>query len=170
SSSDRRSASAAPVVSSESSFISRNWRPRARSISSESFWAFPRRRSSSIRLTRSPYFALTASPDPSSEALSSTRTSNATDGGWAKTDSMHSSRSSRPLVFTMKNEISGAPVKGATIMPPMRITVVDPPAYTPPYDHALCAALARQGHHLELVTSPFRPGPVAPPGGYPRGG
>jgi glycosyltransferase involved in cell wall biosynthesis len=53
-------------------------------------------------------------------------------------------------------------------MPPMRITVIDPPAYTPPYDHALCAALARRGLEVELVTSPFRHGPVPAPDGYRR--
>ena len=30
----------------------------------------------------------------------------------------------------------------------MRIDVVDPSAFTPPYDHALCAALARGGRHV----------------------
>src|SRR5688500_13788092 len=53
-------------------------------------------------------------------------------------------------------------------MAPMRITVVDPPAYTPPYDHALCAALARRGLDVELATSPFRHGPVPQPDGYRR--
>ena len=37
----------------------------------------------------------------------------------------------------------------------MRVHVVDPSAYTPPYDHALCAALARAGADVELVTSRF---------------
>jgi glycosyltransferase involved in cell wall biosynthesis len=53
-------------------------------------------------------------------------------------------------------------------MRPMRITVIDPPAYTPPYDHALCAALGRRGLEVELVTSPFRHGPVPQPDGYRR--
>jgi len=35
----------------------------------------------------------------------------------------------------------------------MRVQLVDPPAYTPPYDHALAAALARAGAAVELVTS-----------------
>jgi glycosyltransferase involved in cell wall biosynthesis len=43
----------------------------------------------------------------------------------------------------------------------MRVCVVDPAAYTPPYDDALCAALARAGTHVELVTSRFGYG--APP-------
>jgi glycosyltransferase involved in cell wall biosynthesis len=50
----------------------------------------------------------------------------------------------------------------------MRVTVVDPPAYTPAYDHSLCAALARQGPEVELVTSRFRHGPVQAPEGYSR--
>jgi glycosyltransferase involved in cell wall biosynthesis len=50
----------------------------------------------------------------------------------------------------------------------MRVQVVDPPAYTPPYDHALCAALARAGAEVELVTSPFLHGTVPEPDGYRR--
>src|SRR5918996_878288 len=42
----------------------------------------------------------------------------------------------------------------------MRIQVVDPPAYTPPYDRSLCAALARAGAEVELLTSPFAHGSV----------
>jgi glycosyltransferase involved in cell wall biosynthesis len=48
----------------------------------------------------------------------------------------------------------------------MRVQVVDPPAFTPPYDRALCAALAAAGADVELVTSRFEYGPVAPPDGY----
>jgi len=48
----------------------------------------------------------------------------------------------------------------------MRVQVVDPPAFTPPYDRALCAALAAAGAQVELVTSRFEYGPVAPPDGY----
>jgi glycosyltransferase involved in cell wall biosynthesis len=48
----------------------------------------------------------------------------------------------------------------------MRVQVVDPPAFTPPYDRALCAALAAAGADVELVTSRFEYGPVAPPEGY----
>jgi glycosyltransferase involved in cell wall biosynthesis len=48
----------------------------------------------------------------------------------------------------------------------MRVQVVDPSAYTPPYDHALCAALARQGADVELVTSRFAYGEVPAPEGY----
>jgi glycosyltransferase involved in cell wall biosynthesis len=50
----------------------------------------------------------------------------------------------------------------------VRIDVVDPSAFTPPYDHALCAALARQGLDVRLQTSRFGYGPVAPPAGYER--
>ena len=39
--------------------------------------------------------------------------------------------------------------------PPPRIDVVDPSAFTPPYDHALCAALARAGADVRLQTSRF---------------
>jgi glycosyltransferase involved in cell wall biosynthesis len=42
----------------------------------------------------------------------------------------------------------------------MRVQIVDPAAYTPPYDHALCAALARAGADVELVTCRFPYGPV----------
>ena len=35
----------------------------------------------------------------------------------------------------------------------MRVDVVDPSAFTPPYDHALCAALGRVGVSVDLVTS-----------------
>ena len=48
----------------------------------------------------------------------------------------------------------------------MRVHVVDPPAYTPPYDRALSAALARQGAEVTLVTAPFAFGPVTEPDGY----
>jgi glycosyltransferase involved in cell wall biosynthesis len=37
----------------------------------------------------------------------------------------------------------------------VRVHVVDPPAYTPPYDRALCAALAAAGAEVELWTSRF---------------
>jgi glycosyltransferase involved in cell wall biosynthesis len=50
----------------------------------------------------------------------------------------------------------------------VRVHVVDPSAYTPPYDHALCRALARAGPEVELVTSHFAYGPVATPEGYVR--
>ena len=50
---------------------------------------------------------------------------------------------------------------------PLRISVVDPAAYTPPYDRALCSALAREGLEVELLTRPFRHGETpAADGGY----
>lgn len=48
----------------------------------------------------------------------------------------------------------------------MRVQVVDPSAFTPPYDHALSAALARAGADVELVTSRFLYGPVPQAEGY----
>src|SRR5439155_827130 len=50
----------------------------------------------------------------------------------------------------------------------MRVVLADPPAFTPAYDHALAAALARAGLDVELVTSRFRFGAVPPPEGYRR--
>jgi glycosyltransferase involved in cell wall biosynthesis len=49
---------------------------------------------------------------------------------------------------------------------PPRIQLVDPSAFTPPYDHALCAALARRGAEVELVTSRFAYGSVPRGEGY----
>ena len=48
----------------------------------------------------------------------------------------------------------------------MRVVIADPPAYTPPYDRSLASALARAGADVELVTSRFRFGAVAPADGY----
>jgi glycosyltransferase involved in cell wall biosynthesis len=50
----------------------------------------------------------------------------------------------------------------------MRVQIVDPPAYTPPYDRSLCAALARAegAPEVELVTSAFAYDEVAPADGY----
>jgi glycosyltransferase involved in cell wall biosynthesis len=48
----------------------------------------------------------------------------------------------------------------------VRIQLVDPSAFTPPYDHALAAALARAGEDVELVTSRFLYGPVPRGEGY----
>jgi len=50
----------------------------------------------------------------------------------------------------------------------VRVHIVDPSAYTPPYDHALCRALAAAGAEVELFTSRFAYGPVAPTEGYRR--
>ena len=49
---------------------------------------------------------------------------------------------------------------------PIRVQLVDPSAFTPPYDRALAAALARGGAEVELVTSRFLYGPVPEPDGY----
>ena len=48
----------------------------------------------------------------------------------------------------------------------MRVSIVDPSAFTPPYDRSLAAALARAGVEVELVTSRFLYGPVPEPEGY----
>jgi len=50
----------------------------------------------------------------------------------------------------------------------VRIVLSDPPAFTPPYDHELAAALARAGAEVELVTSRFRFGAPPEPVGYER--
>lgn len=48
----------------------------------------------------------------------------------------------------------------------MRVALLDLPAYTPPYDHSLAAALARRGHDVTLLTSPFAFGDAPEPDGY----
>lgn len=48
----------------------------------------------------------------------------------------------------------------------IRVQLVDPPAFTPPYDRALAAALARGGAEVELLTSRFLYGPVPKAEGY----
>jgi glycosyltransferase involved in cell wall biosynthesis len=48
----------------------------------------------------------------------------------------------------------------------MKIQLVDPSAFTPPYDRALAAALARAGAEVELLTTRFLYGPVPPAEGY----
>ncbi len=50
----------------------------------------------------------------------------------------------------------------------MRVDIVDPPAYSPPYDHALAAALARLGVSVRLVTSEFAYGDPPAADGYSR--
>jgi glycosyltransferase involved in cell wall biosynthesis len=50
----------------------------------------------------------------------------------------------------------------------VRVHVVDPSAYTPPYDHALCSSLAAAGAQVELYTSRFAYAPVPAPDGYQR--
>jgi glycosyltransferase involved in cell wall biosynthesis len=48
----------------------------------------------------------------------------------------------------------------------MKVQIVDPSAFTPPYDRALAAALARAGAAVELATTEFLYGPVPAAGGY----
>jgi glycosyltransferase involved in cell wall biosynthesis len=48
----------------------------------------------------------------------------------------------------------------------MRVQLLDPSAFTPPYDRALAAALARAGAEVELLTSHFLYGPVPEAEGY----
>ena len=48
----------------------------------------------------------------------------------------------------------------------MRVLLADPPAYTPPYDHALAAALAAAGADVELLTSGSGSVTRRPPTGY----
>jgi glycosyltransferase involved in cell wall biosynthesis len=50
----------------------------------------------------------------------------------------------------------------------MRVVLADPPAFTPPYDHELAAALTRAGADVTLVTSRFRFGDAPAPNGYRR--
>src|SRR5919106_6065362 len=48
----------------------------------------------------------------------------------------------------------------------MHVKIVDPSAFSAPYDRCLCAALARKGADVELVTSRFLYGPVPPQDGF----
>jgi len=48
----------------------------------------------------------------------------------------------------------------------MRVQLVDPPAYTPPYDFSLAGALARAGADVELITSRYLYGPTPPVNGF----
>jgi glycosyltransferase involved in cell wall biosynthesis len=48
----------------------------------------------------------------------------------------------------------------------MQAHIVDPSAFTPPYDHALASALAKAGAQVELITSRFGYGTVPEPDGY----
>jgi glycosyltransferase involved in cell wall biosynthesis len=50
--------------------------------------------------------------------------------------------------------------------PPLSVELVDPSAFTPPYDHALAGALVRAGAHVQLVTSRFAYGDVPRAEGY----
>jgi len=48
----------------------------------------------------------------------------------------------------------------------MKVQLVDPSAFTPPYDRALAAALTRAGAEVELLTTRFLHGAVPPAEGY----
>ncbi|MEV4421978.1 glycosyltransferase family 4 protein [Patulibacter sp. NPDC049589] len=48
----------------------------------------------------------------------------------------------------------------------MHVRLIDPSAYTPPYDHALANALVRAGDRVTLVTSEFPYGRIPEPEGY----
>ena len=48
----------------------------------------------------------------------------------------------------------------------MRVQLIDPSAFTPPYDRALARALASAGADVELITSRFLYGPVPESDGY----
>lgn len=48
----------------------------------------------------------------------------------------------------------------------MNVKLIDPSAFTPPYDRSLAAALAAEGAEVELITSEFTYGPVPEARGY----
>jgi glycosyltransferase involved in cell wall biosynthesis len=54
------------------------------------------------------------------------------------------------------------------IIAAVRVALIDPASTTPPYDHHLASALARRGHTVDLLTSPFPFGQVPAPDGYRR--
>jgi glycosyltransferase involved in cell wall biosynthesis len=58
--------------------------------------------------------------------------------------------------------------RAGNIIAAVHVALVDPLATTPPYDHELAGALARRGHTVDLLTSPFPFGPVPAPVGYRR--
>ena len=53
-----------------------------------------------------------------------------------------------------------------TIIPFVHVKLIDPSAFTPPYDRSLAAALAGEGAEVELITSEFTYGTVPEPAGY----
>jgi glycosyltransferase involved in cell wall biosynthesis len=50
----------------------------------------------------------------------------------------------------------------------VRIALLDPPSYSPAYDHHLASALSRRGHDVELLTAPFAFSDPPAPDGYRR--
>jgi glycosyltransferase involved in cell wall biosynthesis len=69
------------------------------------------------------------------------------------------------LVLTTQKEIS---TSTRVLSGSVKLHVVDPSAYTPPYDHALCTALARAGVDVELFTTRFPYGDPPAPDRYAR--
>lgn len=63
------------------------------------------------------------------------------------------------------SEIATSPAASDHVTPrnAIRVHVIDMPAWTPPYDHALCRGLVRAGAAVELITTYF------PFGAVPRG-
>ncbi len=80
--------------------------------------------------------------------------------------SPRSSSSRWEVLTTQKLSSISSPTRLLSL--PVRVHVVDPSAYTSPYDHALCRALAAAGAEVELFTSRFAYGAVPPPEGYER--
>ena len=50
----------------------------------------------------------------------------------------------------------------------MRIALLDPPSFTPPYDASLASALARRGHEVHLLAAPHVLADARRPNGYRR--
>jgi glycosyltransferase involved in cell wall biosynthesis len=50
----------------------------------------------------------------------------------------------------------------------MRIALLDPPSFTPPYDASLASALARRGHDVHLLAAPHALADARPANGYRR--
>src|SRR3954447_10730553 len=62
--------------------------------------------------------------------------------------------------------LMGSPAPDSVPRQPVRVHLVDPSAFTPPYDGARAAALARAGDDVTLVTSRFAYGEVPAAAGY----
>ena len=75
---------------------------------------------------------------------------------------------SAKTAWTRRLDCTGGKVfdPSAGRMRPMRVQLVDPPAYTPPYDYSLAGALARAGTDVELSTSRYLYGPAPPADGF----
>jgi glycosyltransferase involved in cell wall biosynthesis len=50
----------------------------------------------------------------------------------------------------------------------VHVALLDPPGYSPEYDHQLASSLADRGHEVDLLTSPFPFGEPPTPNGYRR--